>query len=47
MNGMFGNCSALLSLPDISKWNINKICYMNDMFNGCQNSIVIPEQFQI
>ena len=25
MSGMFFNCSSLSSLPDISKWNTNKV----------------------
>ena len=29
-------CFSLNSLPDISKWNINKDVYKNSMFEGCK-----------
>jgi len=32
---MFYRCLSLSSLPDISKWNTNKVTIMNDMFDGC------------
>ena len=32
---MFSGCSSLSSLPDISKWNTNKLIFGNDMFSGC------------
>ena len=35
MNYMFNECSNLLSLPDISKWNTNNLINMSDMFSGC------------
>ena len=35
MNHMFYGCSSLLSLPDISKWNTNKIKDMSWMFSNC------------
>jgi len=46
MNYMFENCSSLISLPDISKWDISKIKEMKDMFKGCSKSLVIPKKFK-
>ena len=34
---MFRGCQKLKNLPDISKWNINKVKDMNNMFNGCKS----------
>ena len=34
---MFYGCSSLLSLPDISKWNTNKVTNMSDMFFECSS----------
>ena len=33
LNGMFCNCYSLFSLPDISKWNTNKVTNMSNMFS--------------
>ena len=35
MSYMFCECSSLLILPDISKWNTNNVNNMNNMFYGC------------
>ena len=32
---MFGKCYSLLSLPDISKWNIKNIKNISCLFYGC------------
>ena len=32
---MFKDCSSLISLPDISKWNTFNSDDINNMFNGC------------
>ena len=40
---MFYGCSSILSLPDISKWNINNVKNMSYMFNGCSSLICIPD----
>ena len=40
---MFKGCSSLLSLPDISKWNINNITDMNNMFEGCSSLLSLPD----
>ena len=37
MSYMFEECSSLLSLPDISKWNINNVTDMSEMFNRCSS----------
>ena len=46
MDDMFKNCSSLLYLPDISKWDINKLETKQDMFYGCDKSLIIPNKFQ-
>ena len=53
---MFKDCSSLISLPDISKWDITfalklKDCSdtdlgMDGMFDGCSKSLKIPEKFK-
>ena len=35
MSEMFYECSSLLSLPDISKWNTKKVTNMSKMFYEC------------
>ena len=39
---MFYECSSLISLPDISKWNTNKVTDMYNIFYGCLN-IIVPK----
>ena len=46
MNNMFCSCSSLTSLPDISKWNINKVKKKTDMFKSCKSSLNIPNKFK-
>ena len=43
MSCMFRGCSSLLSLPDISKWNINKATNMIGMFWGCSSLSSLPD----
>ena len=43
MSGMFYNCESLISIPDISKWNITKVNNMSDMFDGCSKLSQIPK----
>ena len=45
MSYMFGGCSSLLSLPDISKWNTDNITNMSYMFSGCSPDLKIPSKF--
>ena len=37
----FFQCSLLLSIPNISKWNTDKVIDMNFMFRGCTSLISI------
>ena len=32
---MFKNCSSLISLPDISKWNTSNVKDMSEIFKNC------------
>ena len=43
MIGAFYNCSKLISLPDISKWNINKVKNIDKMFFGCSSLKSMPD----
>ena len=40
MSVMFGGCSSLISLPDISNWNTNNATDISYMFSGCSNIIL-------
>ena len=45
---MFGNCSSLKSLPDISKWdltNVKKGKETKCIFDNCDKSLNIPDKF--
>ena len=39
---MFGSCSSLISLPDISKWNTQNIINLNSIFEDCSLLPYIP-----
>ena len=43
MEYMFFNCTSLLSLPDISNWNISKVSNMKFMFYKCISLISLPD----
>ena len=43
MSGMFRECSSLLSLPDISKWNTKNVTDMSFMFDGCSSLSSLPD----
>jgi len=43
ISNLFNNCSSLSSLPDISKWDINRPIIMNNIFNGCFSILNVPE----
>ena len=43
MNKMFKDCSSLISLPDISKWNLKKGIKMNQIFEGCKSLVNVPD----
>ena len=40
---MFYNCSSLVSLPDISKWNTENVKYMSEMFSNCSSLKSFPD----
>ena len=40
---IFMNCSSLLSLPDISKWNLNNIKTINNILTGCSSLLSFPD----
>ena len=42
LSGMFYGCSSLLSLPDISKWNLSNVDNICGMFCGCKSLSYIP-----
>ena len=43
LNGLFYNCSSLISLPDISKWKTDEVTDMNGLFYNCSSLISIPD----
>ena len=43
MSYMFGFCSSLISLPDISKWKTNNVTNMYRVFSGCSSLISLPD----
>ena len=40
---IFSGCSLLSSLPNISKWNTNKVTNMSCMFYGCSSLKSLPD----
>ena len=43
MSYMFSNCSSLLSLQDISKWNTSNVNDMSYMFSNCSSISSLPD----
>ena len=43
MSNMFSGCSSLLSLPDINKWEVEKITDMSYMFYECSSLSSLPD----
>ena len=43
MYGIFGECSSLLSLPDISKWNTINVTDMSYIFYNCSSLSSLPD----
>jgi len=43
MSEMFFGCKSLLSLPDISKWNIDNVTDMSGMFYACSSLLSLPD----
>ena len=42
MSELFYECSSLKSLPDISKWNVNNLETINNIFKGCSSLLSFP-----
>ncbi len=40
---MFSGCNSLISLPDISKWNLRNVTDISYMFNGCFLFVSLPD----
>ena len=40
---MFSECSSLKALPDISKWNTNKIINISNLFYKCSSLKTLPD----
>ena len=40
---MFDRCNSLISLPNITKWNISKVTIINNIFYSCQSLISLPD----
>ena len=43
MGYLFNGCKSLLSLPDISKWNINNVTDMEYLFSVCESLSSLPD----
>ena len=43
MESLFSGCTSLIKVPDLSKWNSEKIDYMNYMFADCFSLANIPD----
>ena len=43
MRGLFSDCSNLINLPDISKWNTNNVNDLSELFSGCTSLKSLPD----
>jgi len=43
MNELFYNCYSLISLPDLSKWDISNVEDMDRMFCNCYSLNSLPK----
>ena len=43
MNEIFSNCSSLIILPDISKWDTFNVIDMSKIFYNCRNLSLLPD----
>ena len=43
MEWMFFGCKSLISLPDISNWDISNVININFMFSGCSSLQMLPD----
>ena len=41
--GVFFDCQSLISLPDISKWNLNNSICISSFFSGCSSLKALPD----
>ena len=40
---MFSNCKSLISLPNISKWNLTNVVNMSYLFSNCESLLSLPD----
>ena len=45
MSSMFFNCTSLISLPDISRWDTKNVTDMRNMFLYV-NKAIVPNKFK-
>ena len=43
LTGMFKNCKSLISMPDLSLWNINNSVDLSDLFYNCSSLSSLPD----
>ena len=43
MSFTFSHCSSLVSLPDISYWNMNNVYTISSLFDGCLSLSILPD----
>ena len=43
---MFSKCNSLISLPNISEWNLSNINDIKGMFSGCHSLISLPDIYE-
>ena len=43
MESMLSGCNSLISLPDLSNWNISNVTDMNKLFYDCCSLISLPD----
>ena len=42
MNHLFEGCLSLISIPDISNWDITNVADISDIFSKCYSLISMP-----
>ena len=40
---MFFECNSIISLPDISEWDISKVVDISSFFYGCNSLRLLPD----
>ena len=43
MMGIFGECTSLISLPDIDKWNMSNVIILRSIFYNCSSLTSLPD----